>query len=272
MTFLDGGISIGTGTLNGSGLASLTTSFLVVGQHNIKATYAGDFNFEGSSSGTLVQVITGVPTSTSLLVTPNPTSAFSPIVLGSVVHSEYGFPTGSVVFTANGNVLGTATLDSSGAASVTVSSLGTGTYPIVANYTADTLFQRSSSAPVQEVVTGLDTVVALTGVPNPMSVNQAVIFSTIVRAAQKNPNRPSGVITLLDGTATLGTMPLDASGAASFSITTLGFGTHTVTARYSGSANFSPSSASITESVTSITTTLALTSTPTHQIRARMSC
>lgn len=149
----------------------------MVGQHNITATYAGDFNFEGSSSGTLVQVITGVPTSTSLLVTPNPTSAFSPIVLGSVVHSEYGFPTGSVVFTANGNVLGTATLDSSGAASVTVSSLGTGTYPIVANYTADTLFQRSSSAPVQEVVTGLDTVVALTGVPNPMSVNQAVILA-----------------------------------------------------------------------------------------------
>ena len=41
VTFYDGTASLGTGTLNGSGVATLTTSALIVGVHPISATYGG---------------------------------------------------------------------------------------------------------------------------------------------------------------------------------------------------------------------------------------
>jgi hypothetical protein len=49
VTFYDGSTNIGTGTLNGSGVATLPISSLTVGNHTITATYAGDTNFNGST-------------------------------------------------------------------------------------------------------------------------------------------------------------------------------------------------------------------------------
>jgi len=262
VTFLDAGKIFDTAVINTSGVATLNTSFLVVGQHNITASYPGDFNFEDSTSDTLVQTITGDPTLTSLIVSPNPASAFSPITLTSLVTSDYGTPTGSVIFTAAGQTLATAALDANGRATATVSTLGAGTYTIIANYTADTRFQPSSSASVQEVVIGADTSTALSGSPNPAAVTQVVTFTANERALQAGTNIPTGTVTLLDGSAVIGTAPLSAAGSAVFNISTLSFGVHNISARYGGSANFNPSSATLNEAVTAIGTALALTAAP----------
>ncbi len=261
VTFLDGGQAIGTGILNGSGIAALTTSFLVVGKHNITASYPGDFNFDNSTSDVLVQIITGDPTSTSLSVSPNPASAFSPITLSSVVTSHYGTPTGSVVFTTGATTLATALLNANGGAVAIISNLGAGSYPITANYTADTRFQPSSSAPVVEKVVGANTITALAAAPNPAAVTQTVTFTAAVRDAQ-GTTVPTGNVILMDGATDLGTAPLNANGLAVFNISTLSFGTHAITARYAGSANFNPSSAALTETVTAIGTGLILGASP----------
>ncbi len=59
VTFYDGATSLGTGTLNGSSQASLTTSSLPAGIHGITARYAGDTGNAASVSGVLsVQVAT----------------------------------------------------------------------------------------------------------------------------------------------------------------------------------------------------------------------
>ncbi len=61
VTFYDGGNSLGTGTLSGSGTtatASLTlSSTFSAGTHNITASWPGDNNYDLSSSGTLSQVV-----------------------------------------------------------------------------------------------------------------------------------------------------------------------------------------------------------------------
>jgi Bacterial Ig-like domain (group 3) len=44
VTFLDGTTSVGTGTLNSSGSATLSVNNLTVGSHTITASYAGDAN------------------------------------------------------------------------------------------------------------------------------------------------------------------------------------------------------------------------------------
>jgi hypothetical protein len=154
VTFMDGTTALGTVTLSAGASASLTTSSLTVGNHTITVTYPGDFNFDASTSPALIQVVTGYPSSTTLTVTPNPADAFAPIQLTSVVSSPFGKPTGSVTFTANGKTLATAPINGSGGASVTISTLGAGTYSIVATYSADVNFAASSSATIVETVIG----------------------------------------------------------------------------------------------------------------------
>lgn len=261
VTLFDGATQIGTATLNNSAIATLTTSFLVVGQHNITVQYPGDFNFDESTSDVLVLTITGDPTTTSLSVLPNPASAFSPITFQAAVTSPFGVPTGSVVFSAGGKTLATAALDASGKAASTISTLGVGTYPVVATYSADTRFQASTSPAIQEVVLAAGTSTFLTASPNPAAVTQPITFTVLVRPVQGN-SIPSGNVTLLDGGTVLGTQTLTATGVTIFNVSTLSFGSHVIAARYEGSTNFTSSNSSLTEAVTVIGTTLALTSSP----------
>ncbi len=260
VTFLDGGTVLGTASLNSGAVASFSTSFLVVGNHTITASYSGDFNFEQSVSPILVQVITGDPTITSLTVSPNPATAFTSITLGSTVSSQYGTPTGLVVFSAGADTLATAVLDSSGHASADVRNLGSGTYLITANYTADTRFQPSTSPAVQEVVVGAESELTLTGTPNPAIAGQQVTFTAAVRALQ-GATIPTGTVTFTNAGTPLGSSILT-NGVATFTTTALGLGSHLIVAHYPGSPNLTPSTASLTEIINSVGTALTLTVSP----------
>jgi Big-like domain-containing protein len=57
VTFDDGSTTLGTGTLDSEGVATFSTSALTVGTHSIKAVYASDGNFSGSTSAALKQVV-----------------------------------------------------------------------------------------------------------------------------------------------------------------------------------------------------------------------
>ncbi len=75
VTFMDGTSVIGTAMLSSSGVASLATSSLAVGTHNITASYSGD----GSSSATVSAVFSQVVNAGSL-----PTTASFTIDVGSI--------------------------------------------------------------------------------------------------------------------------------------------------------------------------------------------
>jgi len=74
VTFLDNGVSIGTGPLSGSpATASLLISTLAVGTHPITVTYAGDAYNSSASSAPVSQVVDQGQTATTVtLATPNP--------------------------------------------------------------------------------------------------------------------------------------------------------------------------------------------------------
>ena len=87
VTFLDGGVTLGTGTLSSADSAAFTTSSLAAGNHNLTASYGGDPNFSGSSSSALAQqVVCGV------LISLSPSS----VALGRKITV-----TGSVISCAN---------------------------------------------------------------------------------------------------------------------------------------------------------------------------
>lgn len=58
VTFADGSTTLGTGTLNGSGIATYSTSALAVGSHAITASYGGDSNNASSQSSVVSITIT----------------------------------------------------------------------------------------------------------------------------------------------------------------------------------------------------------------------
>ena len=57
VTFKDGASTLGTGALNGAGVATFTTSTLALGSHPITAVYGGDGSFASSTSATLIQSV-----------------------------------------------------------------------------------------------------------------------------------------------------------------------------------------------------------------------
>ena len=61
VSFYDGATLLGSGTLDGSGAATLSTSSLTVGSHSVTASYAGDANYDGAISGPLTQQVNAVP-------------------------------------------------------------------------------------------------------------------------------------------------------------------------------------------------------------------
>lgn len=92
------------------------------------------------------------------------------------------------------------------------------------------------------------------------SGNSLLVGSTLAFGVQVSGGgaTPTGNVTLLDGSTTLGTQPLNASGAVTFSTSSLTVGTHALTATYAGDGSFSPSTSSaLNESVTDFQVTLA---------------
>jgi len=60
VTFYNGGTTLGTGTLNGSGVATYSTNTLSIGTHSITATYGGNTNYLTVTS-TAVSVTVSFP-------------------------------------------------------------------------------------------------------------------------------------------------------------------------------------------------------------------
>jgi sugar lactone lactonase YvrE len=68
VTFNEGGTTLASGTLNGAGVATFTTSTLVAGTHVISAAYGGDPNNLASVSGTVSQVVQAIASPVSLVI------------------------------------------------------------------------------------------------------------------------------------------------------------------------------------------------------------
>lgn len=74
---------------------------------------------------------------------------------------------------------------------------------------------------------------------NPSLQGQAVTFKATARGSVTTSLIPSGTITFKDGAQTLGSASLT-SGTASFTTSFLDVGTHKISVKYSGDANFNP--------------------------------
>jgi hypothetical protein len=154
-------------------------------------------------------------------------------------------PTGKVTFTWSGHTIGSATLNSSGVATLTKPSLNADSYPLTAVYGGDANNPPSTSTVLNQVVLQATSTATLSSSPNPSTQGQAVTFTAKISSPTVTPTGP---VTFTAGKTVLGTGQLS-GGKATLTISSLAVGSTTVTATYNGDSNIAKSSASVTQTV-----------------------
>ena len=154
ITFMDGSATLGTGTLNASGQATLTTSALGLGSHSITAVYGGSSTFSSSTSSAVTQIV-----NQNQLVAPTVTFTGAP---SSAPYRS------SFAVAATTNASTTAVITASGACTilgntVTMTS-GTGTCSLTASWAADSNY-AAATASQSTTATKITPTVSFTGAP-----------------------------------------------------------------------------------------------------------
>jgi hypothetical protein len=133
-----------------------------------------------------------------------------------------------------------------------------GSDTITASYGGDSNFTGSSNT-TSEAVNQDGTTTSISTNINPSVFGQSVTFTATVGAASPGSGTPTGTVTFLDGTSTLGTATLS-GGSASFTTSSLIVASHSITVSYGGDTHFTGStSGALTQTVNKDGTTTTVT-------------
>jgi hypothetical protein len=215
VSFLDGAGLLGTSALNGSGVATFTTSTLIVGAgHTISAQYGGNGTYAAGTSNTVNQQLQLGPTTTAVTSTANPSTSGQSVTFTATVTAtppSTGTPdTAQVTFKDGATVIGTAN-SSNGVATLTTLSLSVGTHSITATYTGSNKYAPSTSGVLSQMVNGTAGTLQFAAATAAVAEGQGVVTLTVTRAGGS-----SGAVTVqyatADGTALAGSDYTPTSG------------------------------------------------------------
>ncbi len=179
----------------------------------------------GFVAGTLaVTKATPTVTVTSSL---NPSTPGSPVTFTATLRLD---ATGTVTFSDGATTLGSGTI-TGGKATLTISTLAIATHAITAQYAGDINYNSAISASLSQVVNKAAGTPTVTVSPNPNPSGSTVTITATL------PTGATGTVTFYDGTTVIGTAPINNS-TATLAVPSFSQGTHSITASYSGDANF----------------------------------
>lgn len=153
VTFKDGAVNLGTGTL-AAGKAKFTTSSLAPGRHSVTAVYGGSTTFNSGTSGAVQQTVNKATTTTKVSSSANPSTLGQAVTFTmtvSVNAPATANPTGSVTLQDGALSLGTLPLVN-GKASIPTASLTRGRHAIRAVYSGNVHDVGSTSATLTQTV------------------------------------------------------------------------------------------------------------------------
>jgi sugar lactone lactonase YvrE len=153
VTFNNGTVSLGSATLNGSGVATLTFT-PAVGNYSVTASYGGS-STDSPSRSTPPDLVTvnGIATTTSLSASAISLPVGQILTVTATVDAASGStPTGTVTFLNGTTSLGSGSLNNSGVATLAITP-SVGSYSIIASYGGSTTDDASSSTAVSVSVT-----------------------------------------------------------------------------------------------------------------------
>ena len=263
VNFKDGGTCTSGGTLldteslvSGSATSTAISSLSVSGSpHTILACYGGSGSFS-ISSGTVIQTVNPAATTTGVTSSANPSVFGQTVTLTATVSPTApgaGTPTGSVQFRSDGAKIGGMVALSGGGASRIITTLAVGSHTITAAYNGSANFHGSAGtlSPDQAVNQGATTTTITTDLSAPSTSSTPITVSYNVNPVAPAVGALNGggasVMVSLDagggGESCVGSVTAAGAGSCTISASPpIGTGTpRTVTATYSGNANFSGS-------------------------------
>lgn len=236
-------------------------SNLTLNGQNFKVSYVG-------GDGNDIVLNRTMATSTTLTSSANPSVSGQSINLTAKITASLaadGTPTGSVNFFSGTTAIGSATVDGSGDAVLSLSTLPVGNSTISAVFNGTNGFSNSTSANLTQVVNKATSLTTVTTSPNPSGYGQSVILSANISAVSPGSGTPTGTVTFLSGNTTLGTATLDANGSGSVTTSSIAAGTSSITASYSGDNNFTAAnSTALSQVVNKATPNVTLTVSTTN--------
>lgn len=211
VTFFSGSTTLGTGMLNGSGVATYTATSLNATTYNLTASYPGDTNFAGSVSSAKALVVSPA-TATLTLTVPATAVVGASVALAVTVTGSGGTPSGTVVFKDGATTLSTVTL-ASGAASFSTTALAVGAHSITASYSGDSIFGFAVSA-AQTLTINVAPGDSFTALPTALSIVHGANGTVVITGTPVG-----GYI----GTASFACGPLPSSASRTFAPSTMVF-------------------------------------------------
>ncbi len=255
VTFMDGSTVLGTGILNASGVATLTVSFSTPGNHPLTVTFPATGPYLPATSAVLNETVQSLGTTLGLTSSVNPVNVNGNTVLTATITSTSGTPTGTITFLDGTTVLGTAPLNASGIATLSVSFSTPGTHPLTATFPASGSYAAATSPVVNQNVQNFAATATLTSSVNPVLISNATVLTATITSPA---GPPTGSVTFFDGVKSIGTVTLNSSGVATLSVTFSTNGQHILTVNYAGNGLYQPAtSAPLTQVVEDFSLALA---------------
>jgi hypothetical protein len=269
VTFTDTttGASLGSATLNNLGVATLsTTAITTSGANTISAVYSGDTNYTPTSSTGTVTVATLTPTTTAVSVTAGTYYVGSAVPITVTVSPAVA---GTVRIYDGTTLLGsTTTSASTGSVAISTTALAAGTHTLSATFIGNATYASSTGSSTATVAQNISNL--FLDAPVASVYGQTVALAGRISRSPTSSTVPTvgltGTITFFDGSTAIGSAtPIFLPGGyayytATFSTAALLAGTHTITCRYSGDANYtSGNSAFVTLTIAQFAPAITLT-------------
>jgi len=230
--------------------SSLAVTLGASGNCTVSTPAPGTVHITGAGSCTITASQAGNATynaASDLSQTFNIAKASQTITFASIAGKTFGDADFVVSPTASSSLA--VTLGASGNCTVTTPAPGTvhltgaGSCTITASQAGNSNYNAATNVPQTFSIAKAATTTALTALPNPSNNGQSVTFTATVASSA---GTPTGTVQFKDGGTNLGSpQTLNGSGVATFSTSALTPGLHTITADYSGDANFNTSSGTL---------------------------
>lgn len=234
------GTVLATVPLGANGQASFTTSSLAVGTYSLGAVYlVGGSIARAAPTATVLTIHPATPVVTFVIDPAGPVANQATrftVTVRSKATTSQPVPTGKVQFTAYGpgtgsGQLGTMPLDATGTATLTVNNLQAGSYDFYAEYLGDPNYNINMTE-IPKLVVAPDTTTVTVQPSITTAVQQEAVTFKVTVGSAPSEITSGGTVTLLDGSATLATGPVDNTGTFSTTASNLALGSHTITAQY----------------------------------------
>jgi sugar lactone lactonase YvrE len=241
---------------------SVSTAALTQGQHTIVAAYGGDATKNILlSQATLTQ---DVQASSSILLdsNSNPSTYGMPVIFTvqvPTIGTSAATGTVSILETGLATPIKVTLAGNPATGSFTTSSLPAGPDTLTASYPGDTNYGPSSIS-ISQQVNQAQTSTAVSAALSPGIAGKADAITATVTVTQ-GAATPTGKVTFTDGSVTLGTVSLGATGTATIN-PILAPGIHMIVATYAGNANDLGSPGTLALTVNQATTSTAVTASP----------